>query len=203
VRSPLVVVSADGSGAVAVWRQSGTSGKRSLVASTARIASDSIDWSRVIPVSNPRAGTDEPELAMSDDGRVVTAVWTQGGLNKHYVWSSTARAADNSATWGKPVQVSLSGDRAYWPRLAVSADGRTVHAVWYRDVDDDLRVQYVGATVGRNARWSTPVTLSRPGRQADNPDVATSADGRIVVAGWSREDDDPDTTDSTMQFSSR
>ncbi len=76
-----------------------------------------------------------------------------------------ARAADTSAPesheWTKPKALTQE-EGANWPRVAASADGRRLVAMWSVWLGDDGLKHYVKAAVstGGGAKWSDEITVA-------------------------------------------
>ena len=84
--------------------------------------------------------------------------------------------------WPPAATLSGAGQDAWGPQVAVGTDG-AVTAVWYRRDGSRNRVQ--ATTRATNGSWSAPVTLSKPGEDAWDPQVAMGAHGTAVVV-WRR-----------------
>jgi IPTL-CTERM motif len=94
-----------------------------------------------------------------------------------------------SASWSSPsFNLSTSGRDAEKPQIALSSDGTRAMAIW--DRQDGVRiVQASSATIVSNlATWSTPISLSVSGFDAQFPKVSLSSDGLRATAVWSRFD---------------
>jgi hypothetical protein len=82
---------------------------------------------------------------------------------------------------------------AWWPAMAASPDGQTLHLVWQEWAGSERETNYIRGTVsGSSVSWSTtPTKLSTGHSQAILPDVAVDPDGNVHVvwaevvgAGW-------------------
>lgn len=93
-------------------------------------------------------------------------------------------APASASGWLAPVTLSDAGQHADEPQVAVDADGDAV-AVWLRSDGSHARIQ--AATRPAGGAWTTPVTLSDAGQNADDPQVAVDTDGD-AVAIWRRSD---------------
>jgi hypothetical protein len=96
-------------------------------------------------------------------------------------WSLPAPALAAPA-WLPPVDLSVPGQNADAPRIAVDPAGNAV-AVWSRFDGTNDRVQAASKPVG--GAWGAPVDLSAPGEDAAEPQVAIDPGGNVVAA-WSR-----------------
>jgi PKD domain len=85
-------------------------------------------------------------------------------------------------TWLAPNDLSVAGQSAKEPQVAVDAAGDAV-AVWRRYDGSDYIIQSASRPAGGN--WGPPVDLSAPGQNAEEPQVAVDAAGD-AVAVWRR-----------------
>jgi hypothetical protein len=121
-----------------------------------------------------------PEVAAGPDG-AVTAVWyRRDGRNSRV---QVATLAPNEH-WSPPRDLSLPGEDASDPEVAMGDRGTAV-VVWRGWDGAHYRVQ--ASSRGENGQWSAPVTLSRAGEDAWDPQVAMGPHGMAVVA-WRRSD---------------
>ena len=95
--------------------------------------------------------------------------------------------ASATTGWSTPKTLDVGGQLAYFPEVAVSADGMTQTVVWRRDDGTHNRVQ-VSTSSDHGATWSTVQTLSGAGQHAYLPQVALSTDGLIQTITWWRFD---------------
>jgi hypothetical protein len=134
------------------------------------------------PVNLSAAGQNgsAPQVAVDTGGDAV-AVWTRyNGAN--YIIQAASRPAGGS--WQAPVDLSLAGQNAFNPQLAVDPGGDAV-AVWeLYDGANDI-VQAASRTAGGG--WQAPVDLSVAGHSAELPQVAVDPSGD-AVAVWYRSD---------------
>jgi LPXTG-motif cell wall-anchored protein len=116
-------------------------------------------------------------------------VWTGDGSN-FIVQSASATITGSTATWSTATDLSAPGQNSNDPRVALSADGTKATALWTRFDGSNAIVQSVSATItGSAAAWSSPaVDLSAPGQQANDSQLALSADGTKATAVWTRPD---------------
>ena len=173
-QSPQVVMSADGSRAVAVWADT-FAGAQSQVA----LSTDSgATWSRTsIP-----GDTGPVEVAMSADGvHVVTAYVNEVGGNREI----RVRTSDDSATtWNTAIVVSAQTTAISGPSVAMSADGSGQSVTWSELADGQYStLNSVSSDFGQT--WSTPQNVSGAS-SANNqePAMVMSADGRQQAMEW-------------------
>ena len=92
----------------------------------------------------------------------------------------TAQAA-LGAGWTAPKELSVAGQSARSPQLAVDSSGVTT-AVWRRYDGSNYIVQ---ASRFSGGSWSSPADLSAPGENAYDAQVAVDSSG-VVTAVWQR-----------------
>ncbi len=122
----------------------------------------------------------QPQVAMAADG-AATAVWTSDNGVTLEVHAATRVPG---GAWSAPQMLSVPGQRAYNPQVAVAADG-TATALWQRNDGPHARVQV--STRPRDGAWSAAQDLSAAGQAGQEPRVAASPDGVTTVV-WSRND---------------
>jgi hypothetical protein len=133
----------------------------------------------------PRAPVDDsrPSLAATSDRlHVVFSIGDTWGIPDLYYasrplastsWTSIVRIYESPAPLG-----------AWWPALATSPDGQTLHLVWEERTSSSVKdIKYINGTVsGGGVTWSTPpVVLSTNHTHAIRPDIAIDDDGNIHV----------------------
>jgi hypothetical protein len=135
------------------------------------------------PVVVKKLGTEptmdaRPDLAVNAAGEAVL-VW----MRLH----STERAVESSArtlggSWQKPETLSETPEDQHPAEVGIDAAGNAT-AVW-----EDKRTGEVlttGATRPAGGKWQAPVSISKPGGNANEPRVAVDASGD-AVAVWER-----------------
>jgi outer membrane protein OmpA-like peptidoglycan-associated protein len=165
VDGPQVALSADGSKAVAVWRQAGVTdrGIYSALASVTPGVTPGATWGSVSTLFAPTSGTDNPQVAMSADGSKATAIWPASGTR-----TSSATISSGSATWGTSGLLSVAAESTTTPQVALSSDGSKAISVWEKTTGTD-RVQSATAPVA-----------SGPG--APGTPTPTAGDGSVSLA---------------------
>lgn len=162
----------------AVWRRSDGTG------SVVQAASQPFGGTWTAPVElSVDAGVDTmprpeyPQVAVDGAG-VATAIWSRYDGSKYTVQAATRAPG---GTWTTPVDVSVPGQSARNPQLAVDPGGNAT-TVWLADGPEGL-VQSAARPAG--GTWSAPVALSAPGLRVSNPQVAVDPSG-AATAVWSR-----------------
>lgn len=101
--------------------------------------------------------------------------------------AASLSATAGALTYDAVTDLTAAGATALSPQVAVSDDGATATAVWLQTVAGEDLVQTRSATiVAGAAQWGSVVTLSNAGADAQDPQVAVSADGTRATAVWSR-----------------
>ena len=167
-------VAVDSSGVVtAVWFRS--NGSNTLIQAS-RFSGGS--WSSPVNLSASGQNAFYPHLAVDSSG-VVTAVWYRSNGSNDIIQASRFSGGSWSSS---PVNLSASGQNAYFPQLAVDSSG-VVTAVWYRSNGSNTVIQ---ASRFSGGSWSSsPVNLSAVGQNAYFPQLAVDSSG-VVTAVWRR-----------------
>jgi hypothetical protein len=121
-----------------------------------------------------------PQIAVDPAGAAV-AVWRGRDGKRSIVEAATRTAA---GAWSGPAALSKAGENSVEPAVAIDPSGAAV-AIWKRFDGAHAIIQSASRAAG--ARWSQPVDLSRPGRNAEEPEVAIDPAGE-AVAVWERFD---------------
>ena len=119
---------------------------------------------------------DDPQIAAGSDG-TATAVW-QRYDGSNYIIQAATRPPGGS--FAPTVDISVAGEDAYYPQVAVGPDG-TATAVWERYDGSNYIIQ--AATRPPGGSFGTPVNLSG----GVNSQVAVGPDG-TATAVWERDD---------------
>ena len=167
-------VAVDSSGVVtAVWYRS--NGSNDIIQAS-RFSGGS--WQSPVDLSASGQNASGPQLAVDSSG-VVTAVWYRyDGSNNPIIQASRF----SGGSWSSPVNLSASGQNAFYPHLAVDSSG-VVTAVWYRSNGSNDIIQ---ASRFSGGSWSSsPVNLSAVGQNAYFPQLAVDSSG-VVTAVWRR-----------------
>ena len=181
--NPFLAGSSDGNRLTAVWvdRISGED-----VVQTASSTNAGQTWSSPVDLSDVTQKATDPHVAMSADGTRVTVVFSQKPtVGKQLIFASTS--ADGGSTWSAATPISVAGENASEPKVAMSADGSAVHVVYAGEDAGYSRIQARTSPDGIS-NWSTPVPLSEAGQAASTPQVTASTNGTRLTATWRRYD---------------
>ena len=175
-------VAIDGQGnAVAIWRRS--DGTNQIVQTSTRSAATGA-W-QATPDDLSATGQDaaDPEVAVDPQGDAV-AVWSRGNaiMQTLFIQASTRPAG---GAWQAPAStLSVGGEPADDPQVAVAANGKAV-VVWQRSDPDFPSDPVIQASSGNatTGSWGPPATLSPQLKHAETPQVAIDAAGD-ATAVW-------------------
>ncbi len=160
--------------AVAVWLR--LEGTYSIEAST-RPPGD--EWSAPVTLSPPTNSSVEPTVAITPSGEAI-AVWQRGnGAPTQLIQASTKTPG---GSWSAPVNLSVGGQQAREPQIAVDAAGDAT-VVWERPDTSGSPIAQA-ATKPAGGTWGAPVSLSAPGKTTSSPSLAYDAAGD-ALAVWS------------------
>ena len=176
---PRVTTSSNGQQITAVWRSEAL-GVADIA--TASSSNGGATWSPQQTLDD-MSSSGEPALVSSDDGQKVTAVWYSESLDR----VRTASSSDGGQTWSTPDDIVGPLTLTSQPRLAGSADGMKLIAVWVA-FNGGKFVAQSSLSTDAGANWSAPETLSDVTEDATDLDVATSADGSKGVVAYSQSD---------------
>lgn len=180
---PDLVVSGDGTTAVAVWLRK-KDGHRVVQSRTARIIDGVPLWSHKQDLSvTGRTSDFSPAVALSHDGDTAVVLWAGRSLD---VRARSAHIRNGIATWSPRQTVAGSGNgRIFFTDVGMSRDGSTVVAIWSRQGDYTGVVQTNSARIrGGTASWKTTQDLA-PSVTQSEPQLGVSRDGATAVAVWS------------------
>jgi len=174
--SPQVAVDADGD-AVFTWTRFDGANFRVQ----ARVRSAAGTLSGVQTLSSSGQDAVEPQVAVDADGDAVFVWRRSDGANTRI----QARARSAAGTLGPVQTLSDPGQSAFFPHVAIRRTTGAAVFTWRRFGGANTRIQ---ARARSAAGVLSPVqTLSDPGQNADNPQVAVDADGNAVFT-WTRSD---------------
>lgn len=183
---PQIAVSADGTRATATILGA-ASGRLVLQSRSASVAGKDASWGGLATVSDVGQDALAASLALSKDGRTAIAVWNRYNSSRSDIRFSTAVIDGPTAAWSPPADLSVTGQLAYSPQVALSDDGTRATAVWFADAAGGSVVQSRSATLsGGIASWGTVTPVSEAGQDAEAPKVALSADGTRALTTWYR-----------------
>lgn len=136
-------------------------------------------WQGPLDLSAAGQDAEEPQVAI-DSAANALAIWSRYDGSRFVVQSARRLAA---GAWEKPLDVSVAGQNAEEPQLALDPAGNAV-AVWSRfDGAKDIVQAAVGS--GGGGAWGLPDDLSPAGQNAEEPQVAVDPGGN-AVAVWTR-----------------
>lgn len=174
--------------AVAVWERS--DGLNTII-QAAMLQSDGT-WSAPVNLSAAGQNALLPQIAINSSGNAV-AVWQRSdGLNT-IVQAATLQFG---GSWSAPVDLSVAGQDADKPQIAINSSGKAV-AVWIRSDGANDIVQ--AATSQFGGSWTAPDDLSAAGDSADVPQIAINSSGN-TVAIWQRFSGASIVQAATLQF---
>jgi uncharacterized repeat protein (TIGR01451 family) len=134
----------------------------------------------------------QAQVAMSPTGDAI-AVWSRSNGANTIV--QAAGKPTGSETWSTPVNLSVAGQNATLPQVAIDPNGDAV-AVWLLSNGTTTTVQTASRPTGGS--WSSPTDLSESGQNAAQAQVAIDRAGD-VIAIWERSNG----TNTIIQAASR
>ncbi len=170
---PQVAVAVDGATTV-VWTRSNSS--NSIVQARTRPAGSGT-FAVVEDLSAPLQHAGDPQLAVAVNG-ATTVVWTRSNGSNNIIQARTRPAG---GAFGVAVNLSVTGENAGDPQVAVGVDGATT-VVWRRL--NGLYQIVQARTRPAGGAFATAVDLSA-GQPANLPQVAVAGDGSTTVV-WRR-----------------
>ncbi len=176
---PQVAVGADGATTI-TWRRS--NGSNDIIQAATRPAG-SATFGAPVDLSAVGGTANSPQVAVSADG-ATTITWRRqnGGSPNNWIIQAATRPA-GSATFGAAMDLSVSGQNAASPQVAVGADGATT-ITWYR-YDGTHNIIQAATRAAGSATFNAPENLSASGQHAFDPQVAVGADGATTIT-WQR-----------------
>ncbi len=138
-------------------------------------------WIPQVNVSKTVPGTANTVLSLQDvaldgEGNAV-AVWIQAGENGLETIEGATRPAGGS--WSKPVTISDTAEFKVELKLVVDPQGDAA-AVWIGYAAGEGEIVHA-ATRPAGGEWSEPVTLSKVGEQAVEPNIAIDSQGNVTA----------------------
>ena len=174
-----VRVAIDRAGDVAaVWDYYEASTQHDVVQEATRPAGGS--FSTPATLSEAGESASDPAVAMDSGGDAI-ALWARENGTNYIVQASTAASG---GPFGAPVNLSELGENAFTPEIAMTPGGAAT-AVWTRNDGTSYAIQ--ASTASPGAGFSTPITISASGENAEDPEVAVDAPG-AATAIWRRSD---------------
>ena len=137
-------------------------------------------WQAPIDLSVAGQDAESPEVALDPQGNAV-AVWERFNGTNFIVQGAVRPAA--SGVWQTPLDLSVAGQSAELPKVALDPQGNAV-AVWQRFNGTDEIIQGAVRPAGSGV-WQAPIDLSVAGQDAFEPQVTVDPQGN-AVAVWER-----------------
>jgi len=141
-------------------------------------------WSAPVTLSDPGQGASSPQIASDSAGNAV-AVWTRSDGTNLRIQAAYKPAG---GAFGAPVTVSAALGDASAPQVSMDATGKAI-VVWQRFDGTKLRVQAAIRSAGAGGSFGATTTLSAPGSDAFEPQVAAGndVDSNASIC-WTRSD---------------
>ncbi len=176
--SAQVVVAADGATTVVWERHNGSSW---IIQARTRPAGSGT-FGAVVDLSTAGQSAKDPQLAVGSDG-AITVIWLRSNGSHDIVQARTRPAGSN--TFSAAEDLSVAGQDAYFPQLAVAAGaaGATT-VIWTRSNGSNRIVQARTRPAG-SSTFSAAENLSTVGQDAYGPQLAVGSDGATTVV-WNR-----------------
>lgn len=175
---PDIALSSDGTKVIAVWQRSNGTVAVSQAA-CATISGSTATWGAVQDVSDPAGNAFLPQLAMSTDGSMAIVGWHRDDGVARVATVRAATISNRMATWGVATELSTNTASSSNLRLAMSADGTRVTAMWCFAQGPSI-LQTASGTIpsGDNTvTWGSVTDLPSSGVLGDQYSFALSADG--------------------------
>lgn len=172
---PVVAVDTDGNAAAVCSRFDGSN-------FTSRAANylTGQTWSSSIVISTPGATASQQSIGMDYTGNSVIS-WSYYNGTNNVIQASDLHFGDGFTT---PVDISITGQNAYIPQVAVDKSGNAL-ILWVANDGTNYTAQASYRPVGGS--WSTPVALSSDGGDVANIAVTFDTLGN-ATALWDRND---------------
>ncbi len=130
-----------------------------------------------VPISSTNSNS--PEIGIDSHGNAV-AIWQGSNGSNSIIMGATLPTGGG---WTTPVNISVAGQDATVPQVAVDSHGNAV-AVWVRSDGTNTIIQGAVLPFGASS-WTPTSDLSLPGADAFVPQVALDPHGN-AVAVWQR-----------------
>jgi|GEM_PF-2962797 len=140
-------------------------------------------WGQPIMLEEGKDGTNayDQQVAMNNHGDAI-AVWCWNGGDVHAICANILTAG----TWSGPEAIAVLEDEAFTPQIAMN-DANEAVVVWKQY--DGWNYYVIRAMTYSEGVWSAPVTLSDPGYDANEAQVAMNPAGD-AIAVWQQEEAD-------------
>lgn len=180
---PQVALSSDGTRAHVVFDDNESGTARVQVATSNDGGST---WTDPKLLSEAGQNAGRSQIVLSKDGTRATVTWQRYDGSHERIQS--ASSADSGMTWSTPETHSPSGSEATYPQITGSHDATRVTIAWVRlDPVSENLVETRSSSDGGTS-WTALVRLSGADRDAYDPALAASSNGRRVAALWTRTD---------------
>lgn len=193
---PILVLSADGSRAFALWVRSQVGNScGAATASLGSISGTTVSWGKAKRVSERGSCIEDANLGISASGGAVTVVWSAASANRtRIVKSRTGTVSGTTVSWGSVTDLSAPDFHSKNSAIAMSSDGTKATAVWARARVDSLRrvvapivIRSRSATInGNTATWGATTVLSSTTDGSQRPLLGLSSDGTSATSTWIR-----------------
>lgn len=138
-------------------------------------------WKTSITLSENGYDAVNPRIALDLAGNAIVVWQGSDGVNT-IIQSSLRKYNQKGYYWGAPINLSIPGEDASDPQMAVNAKG-LVGVIWKRSNGANFIIQV--ATKYQGKPWRLPVSISMPGEDAARPQIALDIAGSIVTT-WER-----------------
>lgn len=162
--------------AIAVWTRS--DGNNMIVQTSGKPLAG--NWSTPINMSSPGEDAVFPCLAVNNDGNAIAA-WQRFDGAYSIIQGATKPSKGN---WSKPVDLTLTGEDASNPQVALGGSNAGV-IVWKKSDGTNFVIE--ATTTAHGNAWSNPSVLSLSGEDSVNPNITIDKFGN-AVAIWHRFD---------------
>lgn len=194
--SPAIAASSDGRTVIVAWVELAEGGNTVVQASAS--TDFGMTWSAPRQLSASGRSADFPKVAMSSDGARATVVWSRSnGLN--YIIQATS-TDDSGGVWSPPVDLSVLGGSASYPRVFTTADGLDASVVWIRYNGVSGVAQFASSRDGGDS-WQAAIDLSDDAFSVQEVALVGARDSDLLLAAWTLRDQFDDLVVQTSRSS--
>lgn len=139
-------------------------------------------WSNTANVSPAGRNSNTPLVVVDSNGLATMLFATNeydAALGRSF-WLTKSSTSFRGGAWSAPVTVSSPGEYSGETQLSVDRNG-LVTAIFF--AEDATSSSIKSSTSYRGGAWSSPATLSQPGHDVGNPQIAADANG-LATAVW-------------------
>lgn len=194
LRAPRLVVSADGTKAIAAWvrRISATTG----VVQVARSSDGGATWTAAANVTVSNQDIDQPQIAAADDLSKVVVFWLVRNGGTSTIQNSTS--PDGGLTWPSPSTVTTTMSDVGSFDIASSKDASRLHVAWQAPAPGNYTVIEANSSSNSGGTWAGKKSVSPASGLDAGPRVTTGADGTHATIAWNHKfSADPSTVASS------